>query len=172
MSQIPQSSPYLTQAEKKMLMTHSNWRAAFEIAVHYAWILAAFLFVWFWTTPVSIILSLFILGGKQLACAVLLHDAGHYAVFKNKKLNDYVGQWLGAFPIFQNMKAYRDYHLIHHQLTGLAEDPDIMLTSGYPTSRASMIRKLIRDLTGLTGIKSTFGLFMMHLGLLEYNGSS
>ena len=169
MNQIPRSSPYLSPEEKKMLMTHSNWRAAGEIAIHYGWIAGALLLPWIWTTPITVIISLMILGGQQLACAVLLHDAGHYAVFKDKRLNDFVGQWLGAYPVFQNMKAYRNYHLLHHQLTGLPEDPDILLTRGYPASRASMIRKLLRDLTGLTGLKSIFGLFMMHLGLLEYN---
>jgi len=32
-----------------------------------------------------------------------------------------------------------------------------------------MFRKIVRDLTGLTGIKMIVGIFMMHLGYLEYN---
>ncbi len=84
-------------------------------------------------------------------------------------MNDWVGQWLGAFPLFNNMLAYRPYHFKHHVSNGLEEDPDLLLTRGYPASRKSMIRKFTRDLTGQTGIKAWVGLILMQLGFLEFN---
>jgi len=98
-----------------------------------------------------------------------MHDTGHYSVFTNKKLNDFSGQWLGGYPIFNNLLAYRDYHFKHHRLTGLEEDPDLLLTRGYPTSRISMFRKFFRDFTGITGVKALLGLTIMNLGFIEYN---
>ncbi len=163
------ASPYLTREERKMLLQKNDWLATFEIATHWAWIIFAFALPYFWTTIFSILISLFILGGKQLACAILMHDTSHRAVFNNNRVNDFVGQWLGAFPIFQNMLQYRPYHQTHHFHNGLDEDPDLLLTRGYPTSRKSMIRKFTRDLTGQTGLKSFVGLIMMNLGYLEYN---
>lgn len=167
--QIVPANLYLNAEERQELMKKNDWLAFRGILFHWAWIFGALLLVWLWYHPVSILISLFIIGGKQLACAILMHDAGHHAVFKNKKLNDWVGQALGAWPIFQDMQLYRPYHLLHHQSTGTMEDPDLLLTRAYPTSKWSMFRKILRDLTGITGIKAFTGLWMMHLGFLEYN---
>ncbi|MEO1262740.1 MAG: fatty acid desaturase family protein [Bacteroidota bacterium] len=167
--QIVSSAPYLTRDERKLLHQKNDWLACWEILVHWAWIVGAFALVYFFPNIFTILVSLFILGGKQLACAILMHDAGHYAVFKNKKVNDRVGQWLGGYPVFQDVLKYRDYHYRHHVENGTEEDPDLLLTRGYPTSRKSMFRKIFRDLTGQTGIKAFVGLVMMHLGYLKYN---
>ncbi len=167
--QIVSAQPYLTREERKALLQKNDARAAFEVAIHWAWIVAAFVLVYWWTNPLTIIIALFILGGKQLACAILMHDSGHLSVFKKAVVNDFVGQWLGAYPIFHNMLNYRPYHRLHHTTTGLEEDPDLFLTRSYPTSKKSMFRKFFRDLTGITGIKSFVGLIMMNLGYLEYN---
>ena len=150
-------------------MKKNAWLAWRGILGHYAWIAAAFALVYVFPNPLTVIIALFILGGKQLACAILMHDTAHYALFPDKKWNDRVGKWLGAYPVFNNMLAYRRYHFKHHASNGLAEDPDLLLTRGYPASRASMFRKFFRDLSGQTGIKALAGLFMMHLGLIEFN---
>ena len=167
--QVTPASEYLTREERSALMKHKDGLAAWEILQHWAVIIGAFAMVHFFPNVLTVILALFLIGGKQLACAILMHDAGHYAVLGNKKWNDVVGQWLGAYPIFNNMKRYRDYHFQHHKHTGLEDDPDLLLTRGYPTSPSSMRRKFFRDLTGQTGIKALFGLMMMHVGLLEYS---
>jgi fatty acid desaturase len=164
---------YLTPQERKELMEMQDWKAAIAILSHWGWIAFALLLPYYvYGTlffPFSIAISLFIIGGKQLACAILLHDASHYAVFSNKKANDWVGRWFGAYPIIQDMLRYRPYHRSHHINTGLPEDPDLLLTRGYPTTRKSMLRKFFRDLSGQTGIKALIGLIAMQLGYLEYN---
>lgn len=164
---------YLTPEERKELMEMQDWKAAMEIFFHWAWIFLALIAPYYFygtiAFPFVVLIALFILGGKQLACAILLHDASHYAVFSNKKVNDFVGKWLGAYPIVQDMLSYRPYHRTHHIHTGLAEDPDLLLTRGYPTTRKSMFRKFFRDLSGQTGLKALVGLVAMQLGYLEYN---
>ena len=156
-------SEYLSREERKELMEKNNWLAISGIVLHWLYIIAAFMLVYFWTNPLTIFISLFILGGQQLACAILMHDAAHQAVFKNVKLNNFVGRWFGAYPVFQNIEIYRPYHLKHHVNTGLEDDPDLLLTRGYPTSRKSMFRKITRDLTGQTGIKFLIGLVLIYL---------
>jgi fatty acid desaturase len=84
-------------------------------------------------------------------------------------MNDFFGNWFGAYPIIHNVRQYRPYHLEHHIATGTADDPDLNLTKGYPTSRVSMLRKFSRDLSGMSGLKAYYGLFAMHLGILKYN---
>jgi len=162
-------APYLSKAEMKQLLQKNDWLAAWDVLLHWAWIAGAFALVYIWPNVWTVLVSLFVLGGKQLACAILMHDTSHQSVFSSRRLNDLIGQWLGAYPVFNNMKRYRPYHFKHHISTGLEDDPDLLLTRGYPTSRRSMFRKLFRDLSGQTGIKALIGLIMMHLGYLEYN---
>ncbi|MEM1121083.1 MAG: fatty acid desaturase family protein, partial [Bacteroidota bacterium] len=160
---------YLTPQERKALNQKNDWRAAFEVAHTWAWIAATFAVVYFFPNPLIILVALFVLGGRQLACSIIMHDAGHFALFSNKKVNDFVGKWLGSYMILNDMLKYRTYHLEHHLTTGTAEDPDISLTKGYPTTIVSMMRKVFRDLSGATGIKSQLGMLGMQLGYLRYS---
>ena len=54
------------------------------------------------------------------------------------------------------MFAYRHYHLMHHKHTQTDKDPDLNLSKPFPTSIRSIIRRIIRDITGQTGIKSIY----------------
>lgn len=167
MSQIPPAAQYLSLDERKMLMRHNNGIALFELAIHWLTILGTFYIIYIYPSIFVIIPCLFILAGKQLGCAVLMHDSSHHSVFSNKKLNDFVGTWIG-YLLFNKMQSYRPYHKLHHVTTGTIEDPDLLLTRGYPTSRMSMIRKFSRDLFGITGFKSSIALLMMSLGYIKY----
>jgi len=160
---------YLSPQERKELNRKNDWRAAFEVAHTWAWITATFAVVYLYPHPFVILVALFVMGGRQLACSIIMHDAGHFALFSNKKVNDFVGKWLGSYIILNDMLKYRTYHLEHHLTTGTAEDPDISLTKGYPTTIASMIRKIFRDLSGATGIKAQLGMLYMQLGYLKYS---
>ena len=163
------ASGFITQSERQELLQKSDVKAFGGVLFILLVLTFAFGMVYFWLNPLTLILALFLIGGQQLAFAIIMHDAGHYSLFNDKGLNTFIGNWFGGYLIFQDVKKYREYHLIHHITTGTNEDPDLLLTRGYPTSRRSMIRKLLRDLTGQTGVKSLTGLIMMHLGYLKYN---
>lgn len=158
-----------TNEEINSLMKKSDFLATWEIIQTWLWISGAMALVHFFPNVVTVVAALWIIGGKQLACAIILHDAGHYSLFSGKQANIVFGNWFGAHPIFHNVDQYRPYHLEHHKTTGTDEDPDVFLTRGYPTSKKSMFRKFGRDLLGITGIKATIGLLAMHLGFLQYN---
>ncbi len=160
---------YLTAAERKTLNTKNNFKGWLEVLHTWAWIAVAFALVGFFPNILTIIIALFIIGGKQLGCAIIMHDAGHYSIFENKKTNDFVGKWFASYPILNDVMKYRPYHLRHHLTTGTSEDPDISLTKGYPANVKSMLRKFGRDLSGATGIKAQLGMLSMHLGLLKYS---
>ncbi len=160
---------YLSPQERKELNQKNDWRAAFEVLHTWVWIAATFAIVYLYPHPLVILVALFVMGGRQLACSIIMHDAGHFALFSNKKVNDFIGKWLGSYMILNDMLKYRTYHLEHHLTTGTAEDPDISLTKGYPTTIASMFRKIFRDLAGATGIKAQLGMLYMQLGYLKYS---
>lgn len=82
-----------------------------------------------------------------------MHDAAHKRLFTNPNWNDYVSQLLLAAPVFFNVMAYRTFHIKHHKAPLAADDPDISLIGGYPVSRQSFVRKILRDLSGLSYFK-------------------
>lgn len=165
------ANKYLRKPERKALMQKSDWKGFREVFHTWAWIAFAFAIAGTFPSILTIVLALFILGGKQLACSIIMHDTSHYALFRKKSVNNFVGKWLGAYPVFNNLEQYRPYHYKHHVTTGTSEDPDLSLTWGYPTSPKSMMRKMLRDLFGLTGIKGQLGLIAIQLGFYEYTMS-
>ncbi len=123
---------------------------------------AVALSVWsLWFLPVSIAL----IGTRQLGLTILMHDAAHGALHPNAKVNDFLGHWLGGAPMGGHLKAYRAYHLTHHKYAQGPDDPDLILSKPFPTTRSSLRRKIIRDLTGQTFVKQRGNQFANALGL-------
>jgi fatty acid desaturase len=96
--------------------------------------------------------------------AVVMHEAAHRTLFKNRKLNDWAGNWLAAYPIWADLVPYRAYHLAHHAKTGTAEDPDLGLAAPFPITKSSFKRKVWRDLSGQTGWKQAKAVFLRDVG--------
>ena len=97
----------------------------------------------------------FLLLGRAMALLNILgHEAAHRLLFSSKKVNDFVGRWLLAYPGFTPFDVYRRSHMAHHKDEMGPEEPDLGLYSGYPITRASMRRKLVRDALGVSGYKN------------------
>jgi fatty acid desaturase len=143
----------LSQAEVESLLSRSDWRSALSIALDWALVFASFALVAAAPNPLTILLALFVIGGRQLGFAVLMHEAAHRTLFKNRRWNDFAGNWLCAYPIWADLEPYRNYHLKHHAKNWTAEDPDLPLATKFPVTRASFKRKLVRDLSGQVGWK-------------------
>jgi fatty acid desaturase len=103
--------------------------------------------------PILIPLSVAVIGTRQLGLAILMHEAAHGGLSPDRRLNDFLGHWLCAVPVGASLTAYRPYHLAHHKYAQQAEDPDLVLSAPFPVTRASLRRKMIRDLTGQTFFK-------------------
>ena len=99
------------------------------------------------------LICLVLMARTQLALAILMHDGAHRRLFQNAFTNDYVGQFFTAAPVFFSLGSYKQNHLVHHQDPLVANDPDITLTGGYPISKKSFARKLVRDAVGVSYFK-------------------
>lgn len=133
--------------------------------VVHAWgviILAMAAAIW---QPWLIILAIPVIGARQLGLAILMHEAAHGGLSKNGKINEWVGQWLCAAPSGASLKAYRPYHLNHHKYAQQPEDPDLILSAPFPVTKASLRRKITRDLTGQTFYKQRVNQFANAMGL-------
>ncbi len=135
------------------LLTQRDWRAWTSIGVDWGMVFASFALVAWWPNLFTILIALLVFGGRQLGFAVLMHDAAHRVLIRSRKWNDWVGNWLCAYPIWSDLYPYRPYHLLHHAKNWTADDPDLALATKHPVTGASMRRKIWRDLSGRTGLK-------------------
>ena len=125
-----------------------------------------------WGKLLLCIVALIILAGRQLALAIIMHDASHRSLFKTKWLNETLTDWLCARPIWNDLHKYRLHHIQHHRETSAAGDPDLSLVAGFPTSKKSLMRKFMRDLSGVTGVKFALGRVLMDIEKMEWTVSN
>jgi fatty acid desaturase len=122
--------------------------------------------------PVAWVVALVLLGGRHLGLSILMHECAHQSLFATPWLNDVIGQWLCAAPEWQRLHAYRAHHFKHHARTSLDDDPDLVLAAPFPTTRASLVRKFLRDVTGLAYFRRVAALLLMDAGVLVYTAST
>lgn len=142
-----------TPEEWARFSKRSSWLGLICVAGAWTLIFAAGAMFVLWPNPLTYILAVMLIGARQLGLAILMHDAAHGALHSNMKVNNWVGEWLCAAPTGARLNAYRDYHLKHHKYTEQPEDPDLGLSAPFPITRASLVRKIVRDLTGQTFFK-------------------
>ena len=156
---------YLSTEDIRALAQRSDLAGAALILHCWGVIALALAIFALWPNMLTGLLAIAIIGSRQLGLAILMHEAAHNAMFKTRWLNDFVGEWLCGRPILAELAAYRHYHLTHHRFTQTKHDPDLVLSSKFPTTRASLLRKFTRDLTGQTGTKQLLAQIVMSFRL-------
>ena len=101
----------------------------------------------------ALVISVPVIGGRQLGLGIIQHDAAHGALHPNQRFGDR----LSDVFCYSGVDRYRKYHLQHHKYAQQAEDPDLGLSAPFPITRSSLRRKIVRDLTGQTWFKQRFG---------------
>jgi fatty acid desaturase len=145
----PRADPaeFFGSEEWRALTARSRWRGLWLVAHCWGVIGLAMLLGTLW--PVTIPLAVLVIGTRQLGLFILMHDAAHGLLHPNRRINDAVARWFCS----SSLGEYRPYHLQHHRYVQQAEDPDLGLSAPFPISRASLKRKLLRDLSGQTFYK-------------------
>ena len=102
----------------------------------------------------------FVLMGPMYArFAILMHEAAHKLLFTDKRVNDWVGTWLIAYPTWTPIGLYRRGHFAHHKEEFGPNEPDVAFYGGYPCDRRTLVRRLVRDAVGISGWKNFVPLF-------------
>ncbi len=105
------------------------------------------------------LVAFFLLGRAFALLNILGHEAAHRLLFETKRVNDVVGRWLLAYPAWTPFDVYRRSHMAHHKDELGPQEPDLGLYRGYPITKASLTRKLVRDAIGVSGYKNLVPLF-------------
>jgi len=158
----------LSKNELRGLLKTSDAQGWLALGTTWGLIAGAFALAAVFPGPVSWLISGMVIGGRQLALGILMHDCAHRSLFRTRALNDWVGAWLCASPTWQDLSRYRPHHLRHHTAAGTERDPDLALVSAYPATRESLFRKFLRDITGISFLRRVVGLLIMDAGYIEY----
>ena len=105
-----------------------------------------------WPSP-WMVLSIVVIGVCQHGLFILAHEAAHYRLFANRRLNDCVGRFVGAIGGV-SMCTYRVTHRLHHNNLYTEDDPDTAIHGGYPRGKAYLANKLVLDVLGLNAYKT------------------
>ncbi len=154
-----------TRAEIVELLEFDDRHSWAALLVNWGLVFASMAMVARWPNPLTIVVALFVIGGRQLGMSILMHEAAHRTLFRNRTVNDWVGNWLAAYPVWSDTVPYRNYHLKHHAKNWTRDDPDLDLASPFPITRDSLRRKIWRDLSGQTGWKRMKATLRRDLGM-------
>ena len=161
----PQIKPQeiLEDHEILNLREKSDFRGI-SMLVH-AWIiiLASITVFTIFPNAVTFFLAVLVIAGRQLGLAILMHEGAHGLIVNNTKNNNLLSQWICAFPVWSDTYGYRHYHLAHHRHTQTADDPDLSLSKPFPVNKLSFIRKVLRDIFGITGFVQRYELIFKTL---------
>lgn len=141
------------------LTRRSPWRATATVLEDVAVLAAAIgAALYYWPNPIVVLIAVVVVGTRQHALFVIAHDAAHYLLYERRWLNDLVGRACATVQGL-SMRTYRVIHRLHHNHLYGELDPDTALHGGYPRGRWYLIRKLLKDLSGLTAWK-TYAYFL------------
>jgi fatty acid desaturase len=146
-----QASDILTAAERAAVRRRVTWKGLGLVGHAWVVIAGAIALVALWPNPLTFLLAVALIGSRQLGLLILMHEGAHNTLTDSAALNMRVSQWLCAYPMFADTRAYRGYHLQHHAHTQQQEDPDLVLSAPFPITKSSYRRKFWRDISGRTG---------------------
>src|SRR5438270_161017 len=115
---------FLDAATVKELSKIKPWRGLLQVALEWLGIAAAIIVCKTYWHPLVYIVSVIWIGSRQGALAVMMHEAVHYRLLRDRTWNDWVGELFTAWPLFLTLHAYRQNHWAHHRHVNKPNDPD------------------------------------------------
>ena len=124
------------------------------VVLLWAWLAGMVALATWWGNPVGYVVAFVLMGPVYVRFAILMHEAAHKLLFTNKRLNDWVGTWLVAYPAWTPIGLYRRAHFAHHREEFGPDEPDMEFYGGYPCTPRTLRRRLRRDALGISGWKN------------------
>ncbi len=97
---------------------------------------------------------MFIWSARCISLLNLLnHEGVHALLFSHRPANDMVARYFLAPLALTDFDAYRKVHLAHHKDELGPEEPDVSMYAPYPSGGPRLVRRLLRDLSGVSAAK-------------------
>jgi fatty acid desaturase len=136
-----------------------NLRNAVSVVMVWVWMAVITAVVVLVNHPLGWVAGLIVMSSIQARFLILMHEAAHKLLFSDKRVNDFVGKWIVAYPGWSPIGIYRRSHFAHHREEFGPEEPDIPFYAGYRTTPRVLGRRLFRDAVGISGWKNLTPLF-------------
>ncbi|GKQ31503.1 fatty acid desaturase family protein [Pseudomonas syringae pv. theae] len=131
----------------------SGWRQGVQIGVQWGVIVSAIAMAELTDSTLICMLALLIIATRQHALLVLMHDAAHVLLSRDKRRNDLLSSVFLTFPMTLSTSRYRAHHIAHHKHLNTAQDPDYADAFAPPDS-GQFWQALLRDISGLSTLQS------------------
>src|SRR5687768_17823428 len=115
----------------RQTLTPDYLRALYDIFKGYGWLIVTSIAIiylinrfpgWWW---VIVIAGSILIGYIAAYLALFIHEAGHYNLYPDKKINDRFAGLFLCLPFGLSIKAYRKIHWQHHVHLGTPEDAEV-----------------------------------------------
>lgn len=154
-TKIPRFSRTRHIDQVRELSKVNGWRSAALIAG--VWVPLVSVLIWAAYVPTwwVAVIAACVIGSRQVAMGVLVHDAVHYSLFKNRLVNDLVSDFFLAFPIGMSTGLYRKTHFQHHRFTNTEDDIDLVAQREdgewfeWPKNAREFVTVMLRSVMGL-----------------------
>ena len=104
-------------------------------------------------SALTLVAAIMLIGGRQMGLIALMHEAAHWRLSPDPRINDVVARWLCAYPMWADLRGYRRRHHLHHRHTLQPDDPD----AASFTSPHAFSRELLRDLGAVSALRQVIG---------------
>ena len=136
----------------RQLAQPTLWRTAAAIMTDYLVIAGAIVCALHYRGIIAYLAVVLTIGGRQHSLLILMHEAAHGNLSRNRRLNSVIGQLFCAWPVFVDVTTFRHWHLLHHRHEGGPGDPDFEFRStkdwAFPQPRWRLVLRLVLDAVG------------------------
>ncbi len=115
----------VSAAERRRWRRPSAWRTAALLAGTWAPIVLAAGAAVYVDSLLAYAIAAAWIGVRQIGVFNVMHEAVHQTLAPDRRWNDRLGDWFGAWPLGTTTEAYRKSHLAHHRHVGRRGDPDL-----------------------------------------------
>lgn len=134
------------------------WKSLLAIACEWSIIIAMIAMALHFNHWLAYVIAIIVIGTRQHALGVLMHDASHYRILRNKFWNDLISDLFLAYPMGVSTASYRYEHLEHHRYTSTERDQGWKLLHRgpfwyWPKTRRNGIKTVFTTLIGLQAFR-------------------
>ncbi|MDC0273751.1 MAG: fatty acid desaturase family protein [Planctomycetaceae bacterium] len=143
----------------KKLSTLQTWKSVLGVLTEWVIIGAVITASWhLWSVHIAAgiagyIAAVVLIGSRQHALAIIMHESAHYRISNNRFWNELIGQMGAAWWLTIDVRFYRQLHFSHHRSPNTDDDPDWELREtgdwSFPKTRTGIFFLFLGDALGL-----------------------